>query len=334
MKKRILWPLKLSAILCLLLTTNSQLFAWGFFVHRISPQLAMYYLPKKMRGFFNQNMEYLVYNSVRPDVRRNTDPNEAPRHFIDFEAYGDSAAWRMPERFEAAIARYTLDTLNKYGTVPWRVNAMRLKLTEAMRNQQKDSILYYAAEVCHYVGDAHVPLHASLNYDGQLSNQRGIHSLWESTLPEMDIKEYQLYQAHKPQYLQDPQHTIWEVLRHTFGLVKQVFEEERKASEGVAASEKYNTKTGRNGKPYQSYSGVFARRYSQQLATSVQEQVVLTAQTLSDFWYTCWVDAGKPDLSKFQAISKAEKKQLKAERKAWKANELLAKNLLKARKED
>jgi hypothetical protein len=317
-----------------LLLAHQSASAWGFFVHRISPQLAAYYLPKKIQGFFHKNLDNLVYNSVRPDVRRNTDPTEAPRHYIDFEAYGDSAAWRIPERFEAAVARYTLDTLNKYGTVPWRVEAMQQKLTEAMRAGNKDSILYYAAEVCHYVGDSHVPLHTSLNYDGQLSNQRGIHALWESTLPEMDIQEYQLYRKHKPRYLKDPQHAIWEVLRTTHVLVKDVFEEERKASEGFAQSEKYNTKTGRNGKPYQSYSGVFARRYSQRLATSVQEQVVKTAQTLSDFWYTCWVNAGKPDLSDLQPLSKADKQQLKTERKAWKNNGLLAENLLKARKED
>lgn len=325
---------KVFLTLGLLFTVNCLLFGWGFFVHRISPQLAMFYLPKKMQGFFFKNMEYLVYNSVRPDTRRNTDPLEAPRHFIDFEAFGDSAAWKMPERWQDAVAKYTADTLKKYGTVPWRVEEMRLKLTEAFRNQQKDSILYYAAEVCHYVGDAHVPLHTSLNYDGQLTNQRGLHALWESTLPEMDIKEYQLYHPHKVQYLKNPQHEIWEVLRSTHVLVKAVFEEERRASEGIASTEKYNTKTGRNGRPYQAYSGVFARRYSQRLATSVQEQVIKTAQTLSDFWYTCWYDAGCPNLSDLQPISKAEKKQLKTERKAWKANELLAKGLLRARKED
>jgi hypothetical protein len=34
----------------------------------------------------------------------------------------------------------------------------------------------------HYVSDGHVPLHAVVNYDGQLTNQHGLHARWESEL--------------------------------------------------------------------------------------------------------------------------------------------------------
>lgn len=305
--------------------------SWGFFAHRISPQLATYYLPKNMQPFFFANLDKLVYDSVRPDVRRNTDPKEAPRHFIDFEVFGDSAAWKMPEKWEDAARKYPADTLYKYGTLPWRVQEMQLKLTEAFRQQQKDSILYYAAEVCHYVGDAHVPLHTSYNYDGQLTNQRGIHALWESMLPELDIAEYRLNHKHKARYITDPQHHIWEILRNTHVLVQGVFAEERKASESIPDSVKYRTQI-RNGKSYQYYTPVFARSYSKRLADEVQHQLVATAEAVSDYWYTCWVNAGKPDLSAIQAPSESLRADLKNEKKAWRKNELLAKGLLRARK--
>ena len=36
--------------------------------------------------------------------------------------------------------------------------------------------------LAHYCADAHVPFHAALNYDGQLTGQWGIHSRFESEL--------------------------------------------------------------------------------------------------------------------------------------------------------
>ncbi len=88
---------------------------WGFLIHRTVNQMAVYELPKKMRPFFYRNMAYLVKESVRPDERRNTDRTEATKHFIDFEAYGDSAAWKMPWNWEEAVEKYSKDTLLKYG---------------------------------------------------------------------------------------------------------------------------------------------------------------------------------------------------------------------------
>ena len=42
--------------------------------------------------------------------------------------------------------------------------------------------LFFSATLGHYMGDAHVPFHAVLNYDGQLTNQHGIHARFEAML--------------------------------------------------------------------------------------------------------------------------------------------------------
>ena len=42
--------------------------------------------------------------------------------------------------------------------------------------------MLYAAILAHYVADGHVPLHAVVNYDGQLTGQQGLHSRWEAEL--------------------------------------------------------------------------------------------------------------------------------------------------------
>jgi hypothetical protein len=95
--------------------------SWGFLVHRVTAQVAVYELPDKMQPFFFKNISYLVQESIRPDIRRNTDTSEGPKHFIDLEMYGDSAAWRLPLDWDNAVKSYTRDTLVKYGYLPYEV---------------------------------------------------------------------------------------------------------------------------------------------------------------------------------------------------------------------
>lgn len=308
--------------------------SWGFLVHRTVNQLAVYQLPKSMQTFFYLQMDYVVKHSVRPDERRNTDQTEAPKHFIDAEAYGgDSALWQMPTEWNAAVARYTKDTLEKYGYVPYWVMVMKERLTEAFRQKNKDSILFYAADLGHYVGDAHVPLHTTLNYDGQLTGQRGMHSLWESTIPELHLKEYKLYNRYRAKYLADPETTIWNVVRTSYTLLDDLLQEEREASKGFADSVKYNIQM-RNGRESKRYSAAFARAYAARLDNTVNQRLLHSANRIADFWYTCWVDGGKPDLNQLLGTppTKAQKRKLKEEWKLYKKNQLLQNNLLIARK--
>ena len=85
--------------------------SWGFLVHRTVHQLSVYELPGSLQRFFYNNMAYGVKYSVRPDQRRNEDSTEATKHFIDFEAFGDSAAWKMPYSWDNAITTYSRDSL-------------------------------------------------------------------------------------------------------------------------------------------------------------------------------------------------------------------------------
>lgn len=326
MKRSLLTPL---TGLCLIVICSS----WGFLVHRTVNQLAIYQLPKEVQPFFYTQMEYLVKHSVRPDERRNTDQTEAPKHFIDAEAYGnDSALWQMPTDWDAAVARYIKDTLEKYGYVPYWVMVMKDRLTNAFRQKNRDSILFYAADLGHYVGDAHVPLHTTLNYDGQLTGQRGLHSLWESTIPELHLKDYKLYNRYRAKYLKDPEATIWNVVRTSYTMLDRMLAEEQQASRSFADTTKYNIQT-RNGRESRRYSAAFARAYAARLDNSVNERLLQSSNRIADFWYTCWVDGGKPNLNNLldTPITKEQKKKLKEEWKVYKKNQLLQQNLLMAR---
>ncbi|PWK17033.1 S1/P1 nuclease [Arcicella aurantiaca] len=320
--------LKLSAIIFLL-----GLGSWGFLAHKTIHQIAIYSLPKKLQGFFFKNADYLVYNSVRPDVRRKDDPSEATKHFIDIDApiFGENSIETMPRTWEEASQKYTADTLRKYGTVPWEIMKLQAKLTNAFRNKLKDSILFYSADLGHYIADAHVPLHTTVNYDGQMTNQRGLHSLWESTVPEMNIDNYNLYQAHKAKYIKNPLAEIWVKIRESKLMLDKVLADEIKASEGFTEDRKFK-RSERFGAMRKNYSGEFAKAYAEKLGTTVNERMLDASKTVADFWFTAWVDAGCPDLSELQNISDEDKEKLKAEKKAWKSNELISKGLLQSRK--
>ena len=121
--------LLLSALVGTLVICSS----WGFLMHRTITQLSVYQLPTEMQPFFHQNLDYVVRNSVRPDQRRNSDSTEDTKHFIDFEAYGKDAPVRMPTKWKAAVAKFTEDTLLKYGYVPYWGVVMQDRLTNAFR---------------------------------------------------------------------------------------------------------------------------------------------------------------------------------------------------------
>jgi hypothetical protein len=307
--------------------------SWGFLAHKTIHQLAIYSLPKKLGVFFHKNLDYEVYNSVRPDVRRNTDKTEATKHFIDIDApiFGENSIETMPKTWEDAVKKYSEDTLRAYGTVPWEVMKLQEKLTNAFRNKLKDSILYYSADLGHYISDAHVPLHTTVNYDGQLTNQRGLHSLWESTVPEIHIENYNLYQNHKAKYLKDPLAEIWVKIRESKAMLNKVLADEIAASEGFTDERKFK-RSERFGSMRKNYSGEFAKAYAERLGNTVNERMLASARCVADFWFTAWVDAGCPDLSDLQTVSDEDKTKFKSEKKIWKQNELIKSGLLQAKK--
>jgi hypothetical protein len=305
---------------------------WGFLVHKTVHQLAVYELPETMLPFFYQQMDYLVTNAPRPDMRRNEDSTEATKHFIDLEMFGEQAATKMPLDWSRAVQKYTADSLFKYGYVPYHIVHIKEKLTAAFRSGNKDSILFYAADLGHYIGDAHVPLHTTVNYDGQLTDQKGLHSLWESMIPELEIGNYSLYSTHKATYLKKPAEAIWQAVRKAASLVPDMLQKEKQVSKGFTEEQKFRVQI-RRGKETKSYTTAFARAYAAALGTTINDQLRSSADLIADFWYTSWVDAGKPDLSRINTgWSAGAQQRLEAELKAFNENKLLENKLLLSKK--
>src|SRR5688572_8246793 len=215
--------------------------SWGFFGHRQINRLAVFTLPADMIGFYKKNLQYITEAAVNPDRRRYVVPDEAPRHYIDLDHFGDSACYKMLRFWRDAIEKYTEDNLKAYGILPWHVNVMYYRLRDAFMAKDPPRILSLSADLGHYVADAHVPLHTTENYNGQLTGQEGIHALWESRLPELFSGKYDFFVG-RAEYLKNPQLAIWKAIERSSFLLDSVLFLEKNLSEKFA-ERKYSFET-------------------------------------------------------------------------------------------
>lgn len=303
----------LKAILCSALVTSS---AWGFFGHQKINRLAVFTLPPEMIGFYKKNIEYLSEASTNPDRRRYAVPDEAPRHYIDMEEYGDSAWVKLPKYWNQAVEKFSEDTLKAHGIVPWHIARMFNQLKESFLLNDPERILRCSAELGHYVGDAHVPLHTTRNYNGQLTGQKGIHAFWESRLPELFFDEYDFFVG-TASYVSDPHQAAWDAVRSSHALIDSVLNVEKVLSAGSPIKFNYETKGKQTVKVY---SVAFSRRYHEKLGGMVERRFRASIKMTGDLWYTAWVDAGQPDLRKLinYKPTEAELKNKEEEMKKWK----------------
>ncbi len=268
---------------------------WGFFGHQLINRLAVFTLPPEMFGFYKHHIRYLTENAVNPDKRRYIVKTEAPCHYIDLDIYGDSAVYKMPRYWKKAVEKYTEDTLMTYGIVPWHIEKMKYRLVKAFANQDVLNILRLSADLGHYIGDANVPLHTTENYNGQKTNQIGIHGFWESRLPELFSENYDLFVG-QAQFIPNTQLRAWEAVTNAHLAMDSVLRFEKLLTAQFDSDKKYGFET-RNRITTKTYSYQFSSRYHDALDGQVERQMRRSIKMVGDFWLTCWVEAGQPDLS-------------------------------------
>jgi hypothetical protein len=267
--------------------------SWGFFAHKKINQLAIFTLPPAMSGFYKKNIEYLTEAAVNPDRRRYAIPEEAPRHYIDLDDYGDSAEIKLPRYWKDAVEKFGEDSLQARGILPWYIYRVYFQLKDAFMIRDPDQILRLSADLGHYVADAHVPLHTTKNYDGQLTGQIGIHGFWESRLPELYFDQYDFYVG-PATYLPNVQLAAWEMVKQSNRAVDSVLIIEKKLSESEGES-KFNFET-KGKQTIKVYSTDYSEKYHRMLAGMVERMFRNSVKSIGDIWYTAWVDAGQPDL--------------------------------------
>ncbi|HEU4717813.1 MAG TPA: zinc dependent phospholipase C family protein [Bacteroidia bacterium] len=270
--------------------------SWGFWAHKHINWWAIQTLPEPLQSFYKLHGDSIRERAVAPDLRRRTDKSEGMRHYLDADHYGVSPFDSIPQSWDAAVKKYSADTLYKYGIVPWQITNVLKRLTQAFKDGNTDSIVFLSADLGHYVADAHVPLHTTKNYDGQLTGQKGIHALWEARIVEMDSMSYN-FKPTKARYLKDPQAEAWQILRDSYTCLDSVLTLDQQVKKEIPQDQWY-TNANVDGRDQKTFSTQYAAAYNKKLNGMIARRMQASVEDVGSYWYTAWVDAGKPDLAK------------------------------------
>ena len=283
--------------LCALLIFSALLTqGWGFSVHRHIHRSAVAALPSPLGDWFSEEVEWLAAHAVDPDKRKHAVLKEAPKHFVDLDASVLSCLDGLGDApgFFEAVEACCEDTLWDYGVLPWNLRWAYNDLVNAFVRGDKTEILRAATDLGHYVSDAHVPLHTTLNYNGQLSGQKGIHGLWETRLPELFGHRYMLAVG-PPEYVSDVLPWAWSVIQESHNEVELVLVAERRLVASWSGDLVVREQRGRTVQLQRVPQWCAA--YDRAMEGMVARQWRASIHGVASVWMSAWIDAGQPDLS-------------------------------------
>ncbi|MBM2846897.1 MAG: hypothetical protein HW407_2209 [Bacteroidetes bacterium] len=253
-------------------------YGWGWDSHRFINRSAVYHLPNQMQLFI-QDSSFFALHAADADQRRVSGDTsfyaEAPRHFMDIDDYPDFH--NLPRNLDSVIALYGWERVKNNGTNPWATVWNMDSLVNQLRRGDWARATLTASDIGHYVGDAHQPLHNTKNYNGQFTNNTGIHSRYETTMLSSTYYLPQLYIVpDSVVYVADKISFIFDYILHTNSLIDTVLHGD---TYGKAAS-----------------GGLFNQVYYAELWNRTGEvtldQMQRGTNDLASLWYTAWVDAG------------------------------------------
>jgi hypothetical protein len=301
--------------------------SWGFFAHQKINRLAVFTLPSEMIRFYKNNILFIAEHAVDPDKRRYADTAEASRHFIDADRYGPNPFDSIPQKWKDAEAKYGIKTLQENGIVPWQIERTYYSLVKAFQLRDSIRILRSSADLGHYISDAHVPLHTTENYNGQLSGQIGIHGFWESRLPELFSVDYDFIVG-RAQYINNPLQLAWEIVKTSHSSLDSVLILEASLSHKIPSDRKFSYSE-RNGRVERQYSEQFSAAYHKSLNNMVEKRMRASILMTGSYWYSAWVDAGQPTLKNF----KNSELSVEERRNQQKVSELYQKGIIIGRED-
>ena len=264
--------------LCILAVSPSRsACAWGLKVHVAICLEAS----KNITGDMKEWEKYahiLARNTMNPDFWKEGDSQESPRHYIDMDNFVKLPLSGIPLDLEAATAKWGADRMASEGIAPWVIVRLQERLTQAMTSNQWVEAVRLAAAMSHYIGDTHQPLHCTTHFDGPTEQSRGLHVRWEENMPEQYLN-FRMIKASPSVFIDDPWTAVWSWTKTAYAQCDTIFtadEEARRQSRGDMESSVY-------------YQTLWSQTKNLFLAQTSQ-----AATDLASFWYTAWVNAGRP----------------------------------------
>ncbi|MCB0704867.1 MAG: hypothetical protein KDC34_06130 [Saprospiraceae bacterium] len=193
------------------------------------------------------------------------------------------------------VSAHAVDQFSGYGILPYHLLKMQRRLTDAFLEKDAEKILRLSAEFGHYLADAHVPLHTTENYNGQLTGQDGIHGFWESRIPELYADEDYDFFVGRAEYIDDPASYFWGIVLDSHQLVDSVLSIEKELSLTFPQDQQYCYED-RLGVNIRTQCPEYAAAYQARLQGTIEARMRASIHAVGSAWFTAWVDAGSPKL--------------------------------------
>lgn len=190
---------------------------------------------------------------------------------------------------------FATEEFSEYGILPYHLVAMQHRLTKAFAARDLPAILRLSADFGHYIADAHVPLHTTENYNGQLTGQVGIHAFWETRIPELFAEEQYDFFVGKAIYIDDPGEYFWDIVLSSHKLVDEVLGIEKRLSVEYPSDRQFCFDE-RLEVTVRTQCAEYAQAYSEAMNGMVEKQMRKAVHAIGSAWYTAWVDAGQPEM--------------------------------------
>jgi hypothetical protein len=276
-------------ILAIALCLPTEAAAWGFEGHKYILDRAIPLLPPEIRPYFLKFRVSIVEHTIDPDLWRTAGwEAESPRHYLDMDGYGPYPFTELPHEYDAAVAKYGKDAVEKNGLLPWRAQEMFDKLVDAFAQKgpySRENIKFFSSVLAHYVADAHVPFHAALNHDGQLTGQWGLHTRFESDL----FDRYRLRLRVTPKApvstLTEARDFVFTTLTESYTFVQPILDADKAA---IDSRDLYDD----------AYYGAFFGKVRPILEARLSASITDVASLITG----AWVKAGRPALPLTQTL--------------------------------
>jgi hypothetical protein len=182
-----------------------------------------------------------------------------------------------------------------HGINPYHIKIQYDRLANAFRRQDASSILHLSADLGHYIADTHVPLHATQNYNGQLTGQEGIHAFWETRIPELFADEIFDFFVGKASYIRDVEAFAWKTIIESNELSHIVLNTEAELQKTIPENRQYGYHERLN-QTVRSQTEYYSKKYHEALGGMVEQRMRAAIHALGSLWLSAWIEAGQPVL--------------------------------------
>ena len=261
------------ALLIILVSLSS----WSEKVHRKINTSSVEILPNGLNRL-TQWSEFIGDHASDADLRKPTYKPEFVKHFIDIDNYDDFfTSHQIEENFGSACTKYGKDFVVKNGTLPWATDSTFNELIENFRMKNWNQVALTIADLGHYVADGFMPLHTTANYDGQVTNQTGVHSRYEEAMLDPYIDDIGLKET-PDKKVDQVQAYIFDYLYANYNKIEPILQADRDALKMSGGQ----------------YDETYYRFFWEKTKLLTIKQLRKATKTLSTLINYAWIEAGKP----------------------------------------